>query len=93
MPITQIANLVLSTEAFDRPTHVMHPTIGQLCAEMRALDRHELVPYAAASYRDDIAWRICREYLADRDADLPTLKSRAYATEYGWTISPADCRF
>ncbi len=75
-----------------RPTHVGSRTIMAICDEMHLADRGELVHYAGASYRDDVAWQICLAWLADRSADEATLKSRALKAAWGWDLSPEDLR-
>lgn len=75
-----------------RPTHVGSRTITALCDEMHLAGRGELVHYAGASYRDDVAWQMCLAWLADRSADEATLKSRALKAAWGWDLSPEDIR-
>jgi hypothetical protein len=60
-----------------RPTHVSHSTITAIANEMRWYDREELVHYAGASYRDDVAWQMCLAWLADPTATEQVLKGRA----------------
>lgn len=75
-----------------RPNHVASPAIGELRDRMRAAGRSDLVGYAGASYRDDVAWAVCLAWQDDPAADLPTLKSRALnATGWG-PLSPDDVR-
>ena len=72
----------------DRPTDVDHPTIKALVHDMRAAGRTELINYAAASYRDDVAWQMCLAWLADPSASEPQLQSRALKAAWGWDVSP-----
>lgn len=44
---------------------------------MRLTGRIELIHYAGAAHRDDVALHMCAQYLADPDADEATLKARA----------------
>lgn len=61
-----------------RPTHVAHPAVDYMCGVMRSEGRDDLVHYAGASYRDDIAWQMCRVWFnALRETSEADLKARA----------------
>lgn len=62
-----------------RPASVMSSRIGLLCQLMTQAGRSELIHYAGASYRDDVAWQLCLAWLADPTATERTLKGRALA--------------
>ena len=46
-----------------RPWHVSHPTLDRILAAMRAGGREELLHYAGACYRDDVAYELCLAWL------------------------------
>jgi hypothetical protein len=81
----------VGTDLSIRPTNVMHPTVNAMVDQMRAAGREELVHYAGAAHRDLTAWRMCEQWLLDRDATESVLKSRVYEAE-GCYISPEDIR-
>lgn len=67
-----------------RPTHVSHPAIDYVCETMHAADRGDLVHYAGACYRDEVAWQMVRVWLAGLwDAPESELKSKALKLA-GW---------
>ncbi len=68
----------------ERPTHVGHPTIDLVCAAMRTADREDLLHYAGASYRDDVAWALVRCWYEDQLATERLLRRRALKLA-GWT--------
>jgi UDP-N-acetyl-D-mannosaminuronic acid transferase (WecB/TagA/CpsF family) len=70
------ANIVLASETADmaatlraklleegRPHHVSHSNLEAIVALMRDAGREELVHYAGACYRDDVAWELCLAWL------------------------------
>ena len=59
-----------------RPFHVSHHTITELCEAMHAAGRSELVHYAGASYRDEVAWRMCLAWQATPLESEAALKAR-----------------
>jgi hypothetical protein len=75
-----------------RPTSVMSPSITLLCQLMRDAGRDELLHYAGASYRDDVAWALCGAWLDVPTATESELKAIAMnATSWG-PITAADLR-
>lgn len=71
----------------ERPT--MWSAIDAICDAMRFAGRTELVHYAGACYRDDVAWQMCIAWQADRAADEATLKQRALLAA-GWGHVPVE---
>lgn len=63
-----------------RPNHVSHPTITELVQAMQRNDREELIHYAGASYRDDVAWRLCEFWVLNPGASEAQLKDWALAS-------------
>jgi len=60
-----------------RPSYVSHPVLESIVDAMRAAGRTELVNYAGASYRDDIAWGVSLAWLAN--PELPESELKAIA--------------
>lgn len=74
-----------------RPTWVSHPTLEAIIASMRAEGRTELVHYAGASWRDDVAWRLCVAWLTC--PQLPESELKAISLQgTPYAISAADIR-
>ena len=72
-----------------RPWHVAHRAIDAICDAMRATGREELVHYAGACYRDDVAWEMVLAWLQAPDAEEAVLKSRALKAA-GWGDVPVE---
>lgn len=66
--------------------------LNSLLTTLRATGRTELIHYAGAAHRDLVAWHMCCAYLADRDADEATLKSRAVKAAWGWDVPASAFR-
>jgi len=78
-PTAHPAAILARIAAEGRPTWCSHPILELIIAAMRAADRTELVHYAGASHRDDIAWCVAQAWLADPEQPESVLKSRALA--------------
>jgi hypothetical protein len=63
--------------ATTQPSHVGHHSISAAIAEMRRTNRHDLINYAGASYRDPVAWAMCQEWCLAPTASEKELKKRA----------------
>lgn len=81
------AVITLDGTTYHRPTHVSHPTIGQLCRAMLRAGRQELIHYAGASWRDEVAWHVCLAWVESPEATEWQLK--ATALEYRPRTDPA----
>lgn len=96
---TSTANIVLASESHDmlEPIRKHYASRGTLQRDhlidhMRATGRDELVHYAGAAHRDQVAWQVCIAYLAQPDAPEAELKARALS-EAGWgDVSAQDLR-
>lgn len=60
-----------------RPTNLTDPYIEWLCEEMRSAGRPEMISFAGAVWRDDMAWQVCLAWLSDRTASVDVLRERA----------------
>lgn len=88
------STLLAAREAFalhGRPTWVSHPTLEAIVDAMRANGRTELVHYAGASYRDAVAWQLCKAWLAH--PQLPESELKAIALQgTPYEVTAADIR-
>ncbi len=75
-----------------KPTSVSHPTLEAIVTAMRANDRTELVHYAGASYRDEVAWRVSAAWMACPQLTESELKAIALNQAYGWDLTAEDVR-
>lgn len=66
------------------------PTINipALIANLRETGRTELIHYAGAAHRDQVAWEVCAGYLETPATPERDLKSRALKKVYGWDVTP-----
>ncbi len=98
------ANIVLSPSALldharelaaslGRPTWCSHPVLEAIVDAMRAAEREELVHYAGAAHRDEVAWQVSAAWLADPAQPESVLKSRALAIAApAWSLTPEEIR-
>lgn len=95
------ANIVLSPAALldhardlaarnGRPTWCSHPVLEATIEAMREADRTDLVHYAGASHRDDVAWQVALAWLADPEAPESVLKGRALAIAWRAAVDAAS---
>jgi hypothetical protein len=59
---------------------------------MRSAHREELVHYAGASHRDDVAWAMAFYWLQTPEATESVLKSKALKLAWGMDLTPDDIR-
>lgn len=71
------AVITLDGATYHRPTHVSHQTIDQLCRAMLRTGRTELIHYAGASWRDEVAWHVCLAWVERPDYTEDELKHSA----------------
>lgn len=71
------AVITLDGTTYHRPNWVSHPTIGQLCRAMLRAGRQELIHYAGASWRDEVAWHVCLAWIESPEATEEQLKHAA----------------
>lgn len=74
-----------------RPTSVMDPMITHMTRAMRDSGRIELIGYAGACWRDDVAWQVVLAWDAQPHLDRCVLLARAYHVVYGWRLTPEEC--
>lgn len=81
--MTTTPTITIDGSTYHRPTWVSHPTIGQLCRAMLRTGRQELIHYAGASWRDEVAWHVCLAWIESPEATEEQLKATAL-TAAGW---------